>query len=99
VLDQLAAEGFTVAPGQMGEQIIVNGLNVNTLRAGDLLRLGETAVARVVKPRTGCLKFKAVQGHDAADAAGRLGIMATVIESGSIAVGDAVRAETVEAVG
>jgi MOSC domain-containing protein YiiM len=98
VLDQLAAEGFQVAPGEMGEQIVVSGLDVNTLETGDLLRLGETAVAKVIQPRTGCAKFKTVQGHDPSEAAGRLGIMATVIEGGSIAVGDPVRAEQTTAV-
>ena len=97
VLDQLAAEGFDVAPGQMGEQIVVSGLDVNTLQAGDLIHLGG-AIAKVSKPRTGCEKFKTVQGHDPKEAAGRLGVMATVIASGSIAVGDPVRAASAEAV-
>ena len=92
VLDQLAAEGYDVAPGHMGEQIVVSGLDVNTLAAGDLIHLGDGAIAKVSKPRTGCEKFKTVQGHDPKEAAGRLGVMATVIESGSIAVGDPVRA-------
>lgn len=92
VLDQLAAEGFDVAPGHMGEQIVVSGLDVNTLQAGDLIHLGNGAVAKVSKPRTGCEKFKTVQGHDPKEAAGRLGVMATVVASGSISVGDPVRA-------
>jgi MOSC domain-containing protein YiiM len=98
VLDQLAAEGYDVAPGHMGEQIIVSGLDVNTLQAGDLIHLGNGAVAKVSKPRTGCAKFKTVQGHDPSEAAGRLGVMATVVASGSIAVGDPVRAASAEAV-
>jgi MOSC domain-containing protein YiiM len=98
VLDQLAAEGYDVAPGHMGEQIIVSGLDVNTLQAGDLIHLGSGAVAKVSKPRTGCAKFKTVQGHDPSEAAGRLGVMATVVASGSIAVGDPVRAASAEAV-
>lgn len=97
VLDQLAAEGYDVAPGQMGEQIIVSGLDVNALQAGNLIHLGG-AVAKVSKPHTGCAKFKTVQGHDPSEAAGRLGIMATVVASGSITVGDPVRVSSAEAV-
>ncbi len=90
-LDQLAREGFMTAPGQMGEQIVVSGLDMNALNPGDRVQLGESAVVQIVKPRTGCAKFKTVQGHEPAEAVNRLGIMATVIAGGSIGVGDPVR--------
>lgn len=96
VMDQLESEGFYTAPGQMGEQIVISGLDVNALQAGDLIHLGGGAIARVSKPRTGCEKFRTVQAHDPKEAAGRLGVMATVVASGSISVGDPVRAARAE---
>lgn len=90
-LDQMAREGFKTAPGEMGEQIVVSGLDMNALNPGDRVQLGETAVVQIVQPRTGCAKFRTVQGHEPAEAANRLGMMATVISGGSIGVGDLVR--------
>lgn len=90
-LDQLAREGFKTAPGEMGEQITVSGIDMNSLKPGDRIQLGDSAVVEVSKPRTGCAKFKAVQGFEPSAAVNRLGMMATVIEGGSIAQGDPVR--------
>lgn len=92
-LAALAAEGFAVEPGRLGEQIIVRGLDVDRLAAGSRLRLGATAVVEVVGPRTGCERFEAYQGKPSAAAAGRLGIMARVIASGVIRLGDVVTAD------
>lgn len=97
-LDQLGREGFKVAPGQMGEQIVVSGLDMNALNPGDRLQFGESAVVQIAKPRTGCAKFRTVQGHEPAEAANRLGMMATVISGGSIGVGDPVRVVVSETV-
>lgn len=92
-LDQLASEGFQTQPGQMGEQVIIGGLqdNLNSLSPGTQLQLGDSAVIEVVEPRTGCDRFEAIQGYAPALAARRLGVMARVLQSGTIRVGDAVR--------
>ena len=92
-LAALAAEGFTVEPGCMGEQIIVRGLDVDRLAAGDRLRLGRTATIEVIQPRTGCDRFEAYQGKHPKEAAGRLGVIAAVVASGVIRVGDPVAAD------
>jgi molybdopterin adenylyltransferase len=84
----LRAEGYTVEPGAMGEQLIVSGINVDTLPAGARLQLGQRAVIEITKPRTGCQRFAAVQGKPPAD--GRMGVMARVIEGGPIQLGDPV---------
>jgi MOSC domain-containing protein YiiM len=88
-LDELAAEGFQTAPGQMGEQIVVSGLDVNTLPEGAQIQLGD-AVIEVYKPRTGCERFEAIQGLPPKQAANRLGVIVGVIKSGTIHVGDPV---------
>jgi MOSC domain-containing protein YiiM len=88
-LAELASEGFNIEPGQMGEQIVVKGVNVNTLTEGDRVQLGEATI-EVTTPRTGCDRFQALQGKNPADARGRLGVMARVVKGGHIAVGDPV---------
>src|SRR5438874_665272 len=52
-LEQLATEGFKTGPGEMGEQIVVRGLDLAALKPGDRVRLGAEVVLEVVKPRTG----------------------------------------------
>ena len=90
-LQALAREGFHAAPGQMGEQLIIAGLAVDALPAGARLQIGESARVEVVEPRTGCGKFERHQGKLRQEAAQRLGVMARVLTSGPIRVGDPVR--------
>ena len=87
----LGGEGFKTQPGQMGEQIIVRGLNINVLPAGARLQLGDSAVIEIIKLRTGCDRFEAIQGKPRTDAAGRLGVMARVVKGGVVAVGAEVK--------
>ena len=89
MLEQLGAEGFQVAPGEMGEQIVVAGLDPAALTEGTRLQLG-SAVIEVGIPRTGCARFEAIQGKPRQSAKGRLGFLATVVTGGEVAVGDAV---------
>ncbi len=90
-LDQLSSEGFQVEPGQMGEQITVSGMDINALKPGERLQIGAEAVIEIVEPRTGCARFEKYQGRHPSEAAGRLGQMAKVIQSGSIKIGDSIQ--------
>lgn len=90
IMQALSGEGFKTQPGEMGEQVIVRGLDVNTLAAGTRLQFGDSAVIEVIKPRTGCDRFQAIQGKKPSEARDRLGVMARVVEGGSVRVGDAV---------
>ena len=86
----LSREGFMTKPGEMGEQITIQGLDVNVLAPGTRLRFGDSAVIEVVKQRTGCERFEAIQGKPRTDAAGRMGVMARVVMGGTVRVGDPV---------
>lgn len=88
-LAELAGEGFRVAPGEMGEQIVLAGVDPAALAEGARLKLGE-AVIEVGIPRTGCARFEMIQGQPRGNAKGRLGVLATVVSGGEVAVGDAV---------
>jgi len=90
-LEALHAEGFSTLPGQMGEQIVVRGLDLGNLSEGDRLQIGEQAIVEVVSHRTGCQRFEHIQEKTPQQAAGRMGIMAKVVASGMIAVGDSVK--------
>ncbi len=86
----LCQEGFQTGPGQMGEQLVLEGIDVDSLPAGSKLRLGPSAIVEVLIPRTGCDRFERIQGKHKKLVRGRLGIIARVTASGKIAVGDVV---------
>jgi MOSC domain-containing protein YiiM len=90
-LRTLAGEGFHTAPGQLGEQLVIAGLAVDSLPGGTRVQIGESACVEIVEPRTGCGRFEQHQGKLRQEAAGRLGVMAQVLVSGLVRVGDPVR--------
>ena len=89
-LQGLGNEGFTVAPGKMGEQLIISGIDLHDLPAGTRVKIGANAQIEVLEPRSGCDKFEHVQGKSPTLAKGRLGVMARVVQTGVITVGDSV---------
>ena len=89
-LDSLAGCGFKTAPGEMGEQIQIQGVDIENLAPGTMLKIGQSAVVRLNKPRTGCIWLEHIQGQPCESTVGKLGIMASVIESGVIRAGDEV---------
>jgi MOSC domain-containing protein YiiM len=100
--DELQLAGFTVAAGQMGENITTRGVDLLGLPTGTRLRLGDTAIVEVTGLRNPCGQLNGVQpGLMAAtverDAQGNLirkaGIMAIVLEGGHVRPGDPVTVE------
>jgi len=90
-LQQLSAEGFQTAPGQLGEQLTLKGLDVNALQEGDQIQLGDEARIEIIKARTGCDRFEHIQGRSPSLVQGRMGMMAKVVAGGVIRVGDPVK--------
>ena len=102
LFDELRAAGFTISPGQMGENVTVRGLDLLALPAGARLRLGHAAVVEVTGLRNPCRQLDTLEpGLMAAtlvrDGAGNLvrkaGIMAIVLASGEVRCGDPIRVE------
>ena len=91
VMNQLASEGFDTAPGKMGEQLIVDIDDINSLPEGARLKIGGSAIVQLTIPRTGCGKFEKSLGKPREDAAGRLGMMARVEVGGPITLGDVIQ--------
>jgi len=89
-LEELSAEGFKTGPGEMGEQIVVAGIDPRTVAVGTRVRVGG-AVVEVTLPRTGCSRFEHIQGKPKRSVTGRLGVLARVVSGGEVAVGDEVR--------
>ncbi|MGW5352946.1 MOSC domain-containing protein [Streptomyces sp. NPDC004031] len=94
---EVADAGFTVAPGQLGENITTSGLDLLGLPTGTLLHIGATAVLEVTGLRNPCRQIddfqhgllKQVVGHDAeGNVVRRAGVMSVVREGGTVHPGD-----------
>jgi MOSC domain-containing protein YiiM len=95
--DELAARGFSIGAGMMGENVTTRGIDLLALPVGTRLHLGADAVVEVTGLRNPCVQLDGVApGLMAAvlerDAEGRLvrkaGIMGIVVSGGRVAPGD-----------
>lgn len=100
LFEELAERGFTVAPGQIGENVTTRGLDLLGLPAGTLLHLGPEAVVEVTGLRNPCAQIdgfqqglmKEVLGRDAdGEVVRKAGIMGVVVAGGEIRPGDEIR--------
>jgi len=97
LLDELAARGFDVWPGAIGENVTTRGIDLLGLATGTVLRLGEDALLAVTGLRNPCLQLerfrpglqRAVLGRDAdGTLIRRAGVMAVVLRDGVVRPGD-----------
>lgn len=100
--DELRAAGFTVGPGDLGENVTTRGLDLLALPTGTRLSLGEAAVVELTGLRNPCIQLDRFRhGLTAAvldrDAEGELvrkaGVMAVVVAGGEVRPGDGIGIE------
>ncbi|MGW0663789.1 MOSC domain-containing protein [Streptodolium elevatio] len=100
--EELRAAGFSVAGGQLGENITTRGLDLLGLPTGTRLHIGAEAVVEVTGLRNPCLQIEGfedgllarVAGRDeAGNVVRRAGIMGVVLAGGAVAPGDPIRVE------
>ncbi len=102
LLAELAGCGFSVSPGEIGENVTTAGVDLLDLPTATRLRLGPDAVIEITGLRNPCAQLDKFQpGLMAATldrgADGGLvrkaGVMAIVVVGGRVHVGDAIRVE------
>jgi len=100
--DELRALGFSVLPGEMGENVTTRGVDLLALPTGTRLRLGGTAVVEVTGLRNPCAQIDRFQPGLLAAVLGRdehgglvrkSGVMAVVLAGGDVLPGDGVHVE------
>jgi MOSC domain-containing protein YiiM len=100
--EELAGQGFQVAPGQMGENVTTSGVELLALPTGARLRLGSEAVVEVKGLRNPCAQLdeiapgllKAVLDRDAGgELVRKSGVMGVVVEGGEVRPGDPIEVE------
>jgi len=100
LFDELAAKGFMVLPGQLGENVTTSGVDLLGLSRGTRLRIGREAVIQLTGLRNPCAQIDTHLGRGGMAATlsrapdgslvRKAGVMAVVVESGEVRAGDAV---------
>jgi MOSC domain-containing protein YiiM len=100
--EELRAAGFTIAAGQIGENVTTRGIALLALPAGARLHLGEAAVVEVTGLRNPCRQLDRFRAGLTAALIGRdrdgklirkAGIMTIVLAGGEVRPGDAIEIE------
>ncbi len=99
--DELKARGFTVGPGDIGENITTRGLDLLGLPLGTRLHVGGQAVVEVTGLRTPCKQIErfqagllaAVSQDDNGNLFFKSGVMGIVLRGGIVKAGDTIRVE------
>ena len=102
LFDELAVEGHEVAPGELGENVTTEGVDLLGLPLGTRIRLGDSAEVELTGLRNPCVQIERFQAglmkrlirRDGAGATHRrAGVMAIVVEGGVVRPGDAITVE------
>jgi MOSC domain-containing protein YiiM len=102
LLDELNAAGFTVQPGDLGENITTRGLDLLGLPTGALLRIGSSALVKITGLRNPCVQLdrfqpglmQATLGRDAeGNLIRKAGVMGMVLVSGDVLPNDSIHTE------
>jgi len=89
LVDRETLEAMNLRPGIIRENITTDGLNVNSLKIGNLLRVGEARleVSEVCNP---CDQMEAIRPGLREELWGRRGMLCRVLEGGVIRRGDSI---------
>jgi len=100
LLDELRGRGFTVAPGELGENVTTVGIDLLGLPEGARLLVGDAVVLEVTGLRNPCSQIERFQpgllaavldrGPDGA-VIRKTGVMAVAVAGGTVRAGDAIR--------
>ncbi len=91
LLDDLCAEGYSLEPGTIGENLTVKGLNVQGLAVGDVLELSGGVVLELTEMRTPCFVLDPIDPQLKDDIVERCGFLAKVVREGDIGPGETIR--------
>jgi MOSC domain-containing protein YiiM len=100
LLRELTDQGFAVGPGQLGENILTEGLDLLGFPTGTCLKLGDEAEIEITGLRNPCKQIESVGPNllrrlayrdESGEFVRLAGIMAVVRTTGRVRTGDAIR--------
>ena len=89
-VDKEILDGAGLVPGQVKENITVTGMNVSQVRPGQMFTIGDNVTLEAVGDCEACGKMDAIRMGLMDEIQGKRGMLAKVINGGSIKVGDSV---------
>lgn len=89
-VDKEILDGAGLAPGQVKENITVTGMNVAEVQPGQVFTIGDSITLEAVGDCEACSKMDAIRLGLKDQLQGKRGMLAKVINGGSIKVGDSV---------
>ncbi|CAM3506459.1 MOSC domain-containing protein [Kibdelosporangium persicum] len=102
LFDEMRDAGFTVRPGQIGENVTTRGIDLLGLPTGTRLHLGSEAVVEVTGLRNPCIQIdlfqqgllkQVVDRDEDGTVVRKAGIMSVVLTGGVVRPGDEIRVE------
>lgn len=87
-LAELEREGYPVDPGSLGEQIVLGGIDLRTLKKGSHVQLGSDAVIEIGSLREPCEQLTPLDERMPESVIDRVGVLCRVLKSGKVRVGD-----------
>ena len=89
-IDKETLDDFGLAPGQVKENITVTGLDLSQTKAGQVFRIGDDVTMELVGDCEACGKMEALALGLQDKIDGKRGMLAIVVNGGSIKVGDSI---------
>jgi len=99
LFDELAEAGFSVVPGDLGENVTTSGIDLLSLPAGSRLHIGASAILEVTGLRNPCIQIDRFQQgllgavacrDESGDIVRKTGVMSIVLAGGDIKPGDGI---------
>jgi MOSC domain-containing protein YiiM len=99
LFDELATKGFSVGPGDVGDNITTRGVDLLGLPTGTLLRLGDTALVAITGLRNPCLQLNrfapglmeaTLEKAPDGSLVRKCGVMGVVLQGGTVKAGDTI---------
>lgn len=92
-LKALSRDGYTLGPGQAGENLTVENLDVNRLPLGTVLLFSGGVILEISKVRKPCYVMDAISPQLKTDAVDRHGMYAKVIKEGVLTVDEGIEVQ------
>jgi len=102
LLEELRQSGFAVEPGDVGENVTTQGIDLLSLPTGSRLRLGPSAAVEVTGLRNPCVQLDRFQTGlmsavlertSGGELIRKAGVMAIVVDGGEVRPGDVIAVE------
>ena len=90
LMDEETLSKFGLKSGQVRENSTTSGIDLHSIEAGQRVTLGDSAVVEITGFCTPCARMDEIRDGLRVELEEQRGMLATVLESGSISVGDPV---------